>query len=91
MVPLPAGVACHAVAGYLPRPARGDGLVTVKSALGQHRRPDHDLRLAPQDTWIARGVHHLDLLSDAGVYERVRAWLGGQQALHGRAAPGLPP
>jgi len=76
---LPAGVACYAIAGALASPgaakALGDGLVSVESALGRHTRPTHDLRLPPRQTWVAPGVHHLDLLSDARVYRKLRGWL----------------
>lgn len=79
LVPLPPGVACYAIAGELASPgaarALGDGLVSVDSALGRHTRPTHDLRIPPRQTWVAAGVHHLDLLSDAGVYRKLRAWL----------------
>jgi hypothetical protein len=78
-VPLPRGVACYAVAGALgdgkADQSLGDGLVCVDSALGRHARPTHDLHLPPARTRIARGVHHLDLLSDPGVYATLRRWL----------------
>ena len=80
MVPLPARVKCYAVAGALGQggadQSLGDGLVSVDSALGRHVRPTHDLHLPASRTWVARGVHHLDLLSDPGVYARLRGWLG---------------
>jgi pimeloyl-ACP methyl ester carboxylesterase len=79
VVALPHGVACYAIAGALASPgaakALGDGLVSVDSALGRHERPTHDLRIPPRHTWVAQGVHHLDLLSDARVYRKLRAWL----------------
>ena len=79
-VPLPAGVACYAVAGTLGRDEGvhgwlGDGLVPVASALGRHERPTRDLHVPASHQWIARGVHHLDLLSSAAVYQRLRKWL----------------
>jgi PGAP1-like protein len=81
-VPLPAGVRCFAVAGTLD-PADptfkgrllGDGLVPLDSALGRHADPARALAFAPDRQWIARGVNHLDLLSDAAVYHRLRHWL----------------
>lgn len=79
VAPLPAGVACYAIAGALASPgaakALGDGLVSVDSALGRHTRPTHDLRIPPRQTWVAPGVHHLDLLSDPRVYRKLRSWL----------------
>ncbi|MBC5784968.1 alpha/beta hydrolase [Ramlibacter sp. USB13] len=78
-VSLPRGVRCYAVAGALggggADQSIGDGLVSVDSALGRHPRPSHDLRLPASRTWVARGVHHLDLLSDPGVYARLLRWL----------------
>jgi pimeloyl-ACP methyl ester carboxylesterase len=77
-VALPQGVACYAVAGALGRgqdPAWGDGLVSVDSALGRHARPTHDLHIPPSRMWVARGVHHLDLLASEAVCSRLRRWL----------------
>jgi len=79
MVPLPRRVACYAVAGALGQggadQALGDCLVAVDSALGRHVRPTHDLHVPAARSWIARGVHHLELLSDPGVYAKLRGWL----------------
>ncbi len=78
-VPLPAGVACYAVAGTLGKGGTaqpvGDGLVSVDSALGRHPGPTHDLHLPASRSWVAAGVHHLDLLSSAAVYRKLRRWL----------------
>ena len=54
----------------------GDGLVLIDSALGRHKRSALDLALAKSHTWVAPGVHHLQLLSDAAVYRRLLRWLG---------------
>lgn len=79
VVALPEHVACYAVAGTLGKgrtdPALGDGLVSVDSALGRHPSPTHDLRFPASHTWVARGVHHLDLLGSKAVYRKLRAWL----------------
>ena len=79
IVPLPQGVACYAIAGTLgPGGADrvlGDGLVSVDSALGRHARPSHELHFAPDHTWVARGVHHLDLLGSPAVERKLRQWL----------------
>jgi pimeloyl-ACP methyl ester carboxylesterase len=91
VVPLPRGVQCYAIAGSLGedalRQALGDGLVTVDSALGRHVRSTHDLRIPPSRTWVAPGVHHLELLSDPGVYRKLRKWL----AQPVQRAAGAPP
>lgn len=80
-VPLPAGVACYAVAATTAQaptgsPARwlGDGLVPVASALGQHRTPAR--RLAFTDTALFTGLGHLGLQTDAAVLAQLQAWLG---------------
>jgi hypothetical protein len=76
--PLPAGVACYAVAGAIGRTEGGrwgDGLVSVDSALGRHLRRSHSLRIPRARTWVARGRHHLDLLGDPAVAAKVAAWL----------------
>ena len=80
-VPLPAGVGCYAIASTAGRrgtagPLLGDGLVGVDSALGRHKRRALALGLPRGHTWVAQGVHHMDLLSDAAVYQRLLAWLG---------------
>jgi len=78
-VPLPAGVTCYAVAGALGPAGTGkpwgDGLVSVDSALGRHARRSHALRIPRARTWVARGVHHLDLLSDPSVAAKLGGWL----------------
>jgi pimeloyl-ACP methyl ester carboxylesterase len=78
-VPLPAGVACFAIAGAVANgragAVLGDGLVAVDSALGRHADARRTLRLPQAHTFIATGVHHLDLLSDAGVADRLATWL----------------
>lgn len=79
-IPLPAGVACYAVAATTAKkpsgpPARwlGDGLVPVASALGQHREAAR--RLAFTDTAIFTGLGHLALQTDAAVLAQLRDWL----------------
>ena len=79
-VPLPAGVACYAIASTAGAPGSpgsllGDGLVPVDSALGRHKRRAFDLRLPPSQQWLGHGIHHLDLLSDPAVYRRLLSWL----------------
>ena len=81
-VPLPGGVACHAVAAVRAQRADtlasrllGDGLVSVDSALGVHPDPRYALHFPPSHQWLARGTGHLDLVSDERVFERVARWL----------------
>ncbi len=79
VVPLPSGVRCHALAastgerrGDLSDRLLGDGLVPLASALGQHADPARHLAFDPTRQWVAWGINHLDLLSDDGVYQRLR-------------------
>lgn len=76
---LPAGVACHAVAGTLsPGPGsrpRSDGLVPVPSALGRHEDPTLDLAFPASHQTIAYGTGHLALLSSPEVYAAIKAAL----------------
>jgi len=81
-LPLPAGVACFAVAGTTARTVgpsiarlAGDGLVPVVSALGRHRDPERTLAFPEDGTFVAPATDHFGLLSSAEVYARVRAWL----------------
>jgi pimeloyl-ACP methyl ester carboxylesterase len=77
--PLPAGVACFAIAGTTARTATGrlpgDGLVPVDSALGRHPRADQCLAFAPEDQRIIPGTNHVQLLENAHVWEQLRDWL----------------
>ncbi|HEU4430534.1 MAG TPA: alpha/beta hydrolase [Myxococcota bacterium] len=63
--PLPAGVACFALAGT------GDMLAPVASALGRHSDPRRSLAFDPAHCWIGEGLDHFDLLDRPEVY----AWL----------------
>lgn len=81
-LPLPPGIAFFSIAATTTkesaRPAvrlAGDGLVPVESALGHHVDPERTLLFAPSRTWIARGMHHFDLLGRPEVYSRIREWL----------------
>ncbi len=80
-VPLPAGVQAWAIASTVGGPGQrgslvSDGLVTVDSALGHHRRPAMRLGLPAGHTWVGHGIHHLDLLSDPLVYRKLLSWMG---------------
>ncbi len=81
-IPLPANVACYAIAattaataGGLGDRLIGDGLVTVASALGRHKDPARDLAFPPDRQWIGCAMNHFDLLDRADVYERIERWL----------------
>jgi hypothetical protein len=81
-VPLPEDIQCFAIAAALGSsraPLRdrliGDGLVPVSSALGIHRDSRLTLAFPVSHQWTAYRANHLDLLSRADVYERIRGWL----------------
>lgn len=82
-LPLPAGVACHAVAATISkasaqrkRPLSGDGLIPVASALGDHQNPAMSLNIAEQDRFISYSCSHLELLHNAKVWQQLAVWLG---------------
>ena len=91
VLPLPAGVACYAVAATtvshgagplksvrhaLSHQFVGDGLVPLRSALGRHEDPRRCLAFAPQNQWVAQGMSHLELLSRPEVTRQLVQWLG---------------
>jgi pimeloyl-ACP methyl ester carboxylesterase len=82
--PWPQGVACYTVAASTSsaaaagKQAKGDGLVPVASALGQHRQPERDLRLLPGQQAVFYGLNHFDLLSSRAVSDQLYAWLDPQ-------------
>ncbi len=79
-LPLPEGVACHALAATIgkqqgdlaDRMLAGDGLVPLASALGQHPDPARCLALEGE---VIYQTNHMQLLSSALVRERLLAWL----------------
>lgn len=82
-VPLPKGVKCYAIAGTTGRRLGdmrdrllGDGVIPLDTALGRHVNPAYTLRFPKSHTWVAFGIHHLDLLSRVEVYHKIRDWLG---------------
>ena len=81
-LPLPAGVACYAVAattsatpGDLKDQLVGDGLVPVRSALGQHAEARHTLAFPPDRQWVAPGMNHMELLKRPEVTAQLVRWL----------------
>ena len=83
-VPLPEEVQCYAIAATTAKASTklgddliGDGLVTVKSALGQHKEDSLDLDFPESHQWLGRGMNHMDLLSHPEVYATLKSWLEG--------------
>ena len=81
--PLPAHVRAYAVAATTQAPRagadvdglRGDGLVRIASAFGQHPDRRFTLRIPAARRMLAYRTNHLDLLGSAEVYARLRRWL----------------
>jgi len=87
VVPLPRGVACYAVAaataakrGVLADRLIGDGLVPLRSALGQHDDARRNLVLPEASQWIAYRTNHMGLLSSQEVTGKMIGWLTPAQA-----------
>lgn len=90
-LPLPAGVACFALAATSAKtlPAEradhwhpalvGDGLVPVRSALGQHDDPEFQLAFPAERQFLATGVNHMQLLRDPVVAQQLLRWLAPAQ------------
>ena len=81
-LPLPVGVNCYAVAATTSSAASqvkdaliGDGLVPLRSALGQHDEAPHCLNFEPENQWTAYATHHMDLLKRPDVTAQVVTWL----------------
>ncbi len=85
IVPLPAGVACYAIAATtaarrsaLANRLLGDGLVPLHSALGEHAGPQRNLGFAKTSKWIAYRTVHMALLSSPAVLLQLIDWLAPQ-------------
>lgn len=76
-LPLPQGVACHALAATLGARAAaktrllGDGLVPLHSALGLHRNPALCLHFPAAHQHVFEGLGHIELLASAAVGQRL--------------------
>jgi pimeloyl-ACP methyl ester carboxylesterase len=84
ILPLPEGVQCYAIGAAIPTgesvpsaPLLGDGLVPLRSALGQHRDPARNLSFPESQLWVGHGMSHWDLLDRSEVYEQILHWLAG--------------
>lgn len=81
-IDLPTGMRCFAAAGSLGATSNdataGDGLVSITSALGQHRQPARRLKFAPENQAVVARTGHLDLLSSPEVFAVLRGWLSAR-------------
>jgi hypothetical protein len=82
VVPLPEGVACHAVAanraagrGLLADRVVGDGLVPVWSALGRHEDARRTLAFPESAQAVVHCTSHMGLLGSPEVADRLLRWL----------------
>jgi pimeloyl-ACP methyl ester carboxylesterase len=82
LAPLPETVACHTVAatlaekrGALADHLVGDGVVPLRSALGQHKQVQRSLSFAESSQLIAYRTHHMDLLNSPEVFDQIMQWL----------------
>jgi pimeloyl-ACP methyl ester carboxylesterase len=85
-VPLPAKVQCFAIAATKRAKSTGpskrlpgDGLVPVKSALGQHDNPALALPIPKSRQFTVHGLNHFDLRTSRKVHDRIRMWLSDSQ------------
>ena len=92
-VPLPAGVSCHAVAAttaakrsLMADRLTGDGLVPLRSALGQHDDARHTLAFSKASQTIAYRTGHIALLHSLEVQQQLLRWLTPVAAAPAEAA-----
>ena len=85
LLPLPEGVACYTIAATMAGKRSlladrlvGDGLVPLRSALGQHDDAQRNLVFAKSAQWIAYRTNHMALLHSAAVGEQVESWLAAE-------------
>ncbi|MDX1303640.1 alpha/beta hydrolase [Photobacterium sp.] len=86
IVPLPEGVACYTVAATtaakrtrLADSLIGDGLVPLRSALGQHNDTQRNLEFEDESQWIFYRMNHMDLLSSPDVTRLLVQWLAPKE------------
>lgn len=79
VIPLPKNIACFNIAATTSTESSkladhliGDGLVTVSSALGRHKKADKNLLFPESRQKIIRGINHMDLLSSPEVYQVIK-------------------
>jgi pimeloyl-ACP methyl ester carboxylesterase len=76
-MPLPENVQCFAVATSANESINnplGDGLVRVKSALGEHQSPAFNLLIPADQKWVGTDINHMQLLNDPKVYQVLKVW-----------------
>ncbi len=81
-VPLPEKINCYAIAAIKGKEKPnsisrlvGDGMVPLKSALGQHRSKKKQLIFKEENTHVVYNTNHLQLLNAPEVLDRLRLWM----------------
>ena len=81
-IPIPDQVECYCIAGIAGNTTAsvssqllGDNMVSVKSALGQHKDPTKNLHLKKKNTWIVYESNHSELLSNPKIYTKIKSWI----------------
>lgn len=79
---LPPGVQCYAIAAMIAKEPNevsekwvGDGLVPLKSALGQHPDAQRALHFLPEHQKVFYGTTHLGLLDSQAVCAQLQEWI----------------
>jgi len=83
IIPLPENIQCYAIAATKSNKESskvnhylvGDGLVSLNSALGEHKSNSLNIEFAKGQQWIARSIGHMQLLSDINVYKMIENWM----------------
>lgn len=82
VLPLPETVDCYALAASMNHKTTehsahqlGDGLVPIKSALGQHKEVAQSLNFKPNNTSILYKTNHLELLDAWNVYQKIKEYI----------------
>jgi pimeloyl-ACP methyl ester carboxylesterase len=82
LAPLPETVDCHTVAatlaekrGALADHLVGDGIVPLRSAIGQHKEAKRSLSFAKSSQMIVYRTNHMDLLNSPEVLDQIVQWL----------------
>jgi pimeloyl-ACP methyl ester carboxylesterase len=76
-LPLPDKVKCFAIATSANQSINyplGDGLVRIKSALGEHQNKAFNLHISESRKWVGTNINHMQLLSDPKVYQVLKTW-----------------
>ncbi len=87
-LPLPEGIDCYSIAvTTFKEPYNcgadlaGDGLVTLSSALGYHRKKEFNLLFPKQNKWIGSNINHIDILNNHHVYRVIKNYIIQPQAV----------